>query len=211
VEPIVIVNFKAYEQGTGPKAVELASVCSAKGAWPAVQAADIAACSLTGAKVLAQHVDGVGFGAHTGSVLAATVKAAGAFGTLLNHSEKRLDRDEVFSAVKQCKDAGLKVVLCAASVEEAKSLSKAQPDYWAIELPELIGGDVSVVSADPDLVRRAVAELGDNVLVGAGVNSGEDLKASLDGGAKGVLVASAIVAKTADPEEALDKLYSMIR
>lgn len=207
MEPVVLVNFKTYERGTGALAVELAKTCAELGAWVAVQAADIREVSKAcNTKVLAQHIDDVSYGAHTGSIMPEAVKEAGAAGTLINHSEKRLSLEEVEKRVARCKELGLMSVVCAANVEEALDYLAFEPDYIAVELPELIGGDISIVSADPDIVKDAVSRLGHNVLMGAGVNSGEDLRKSLEYGAAGVILASAIVKKAADPRKALEAL-----
>ena len=51
-------------------------------------------------------------------------------------------------------------------IDEAKSLAALVPDYVAVEPPELIGGDVSVTSADPQIVSdtaSAVREASEEV------------------------------------------------
>ncbi len=210
MEPLVIVNFKTYKKATGQAAVSLTQACAESGAQVAVQAVDIQACAATGAQVWAQHVDSAGYGSHTGAVIVEAVKAAGAIGTLLNHSEHRLDDPTIGETVKRCKELGLKTVVCAASVEEAERYKAFAPDYIAVEIPALIGGDVSIMNAEPGIVKRAVEQLGSNVLVGAGVSSGDDLKTAMDEGAAGVLLASAIAKKADDPKAALRELYSKL-
>lgn len=209
-QPLVIINFKTYEQGIGSKAAALAKICNEFGTWVCPQPTDIAACAQTGATTLAQHIDAVGYGSHTGSILPEAVKAAGAVGSLINHAEKKLSDQEVGERVARLKELGMTSVVCAESLERAHALTQFKPDYIALELPELIGGDVSIVSAEPGIVQRAVHELGDNVLVGAGVSSGEDLKLAVEQGAAGVLLASAVVKKTDDPRAALNELYSAL-
>lgn len=211
-EPIVLVNLKCYASGTGPGAIALAQACEERGARIAVQTADIyRVCQHTDAEVWAQHVDPIEFGSFTGATLPEAVKQAGAVGTIINHSEHQLPPHIVEAAIERCKEVGLRTMVCADSLEKAKVIADFEPDYIALELPELIGGDVSITSADPDLIKQAVEELGDNVLVGAGVHSGEDLAKSLEFGAQGVLVASAVVKKTRDPRRALKELYSGLR
>ena len=66
----------------------------------------------------------------------------------------------------------------AADVEEAKALAKLNPTYIAVEPPELIGGDISVTTADPAIVSDTVAAVKSvqpkvRVLCGAGVKSGK--------------------------------------
>lgn len=204
---IVIVNFKAYKKSYGKQALALAEICKERDAWVCVSATELSQVAATGVRTLAQHVDGVSEGKHTGAILPEAVKAAGAFGTILNHSEKRLSRDELESAVRRCKEVGLYTVVCAESVEEAQSFLGLEADMLAVEIPELIGGDVSITSARPGIVAEAVDALGSNVLLGAGVSSAEDLQTALSEGAAGVLLASAIVDKAEDPKAALEALY----
>lgn len=210
MKPIVIVNFKTYEQGTGASAQHLAKTCKEFNAWVAVQPTDIRLCADTGATTLAQHVDDISYGAHTGSVLPEAVRDARAVGSLINHAERKLSDEEVGARVKRLKELGLTSIVCAESLERAQILNAFNPDYIALELPELIGGDVSIITAEPGIVSRAVEALGENVLLGAGVSSGEDLRLAMNQGAAGVLLASAIVSKTDDPRKALTELYSKL-
>ncbi|MCD6403579.1 MAG: tryptophan synthase subunit alpha, partial [Nanoarchaeota archaeon] len=88
-------------------------------------------------------------------------------------------------------------------------VASLQPDYVAIEPPELIGGKVSVVTR-PELVKKGIEAVKSiskktEVLVGAGVHSKEDVKKAIKLGAKGVFVASSIC-KAKDPEEKIREL-----
>lgn len=207
--PLVLVNCKAYEQGIGENVLRVARACEEMGACLAVQAVDVfRVSSQTSAEVWSQHVDPVGFGSHTGAVLPEAVKQAGAVGTLINHAEKQLSLDEIGAVVSRCKEVGLRTVVCASSVEVASQVASFAPDFVALELPELIGGDVSIVSADSSVVSEAVTAVSVPVLVGAGVSSHEDLVRSQELGAVGVLLASAVVKKADDPLVALRELYS---
>lgn len=207
---MIIVNFKTYEQATGDKAMALAKVheevVKETGAeiWVAVQAVDLAkvAWAAPGVPVLAQHVDAAGFGNSTGSVTPEAILMAGARGTLLNHSERRLNREILASTIARCKEVGLITVVCAKDPEEGASFLEFNPDYIAVEPPDLIGGDVSVITR-PEVVKKAVELIGGaKLLVGAGVKNGEDVKKALELGAKGVLLASGVT-KAKDPKAAL--------
>jgi len=86
------------------------------------------------------------------------------------------------------------------------------PDAVAVEPPELIGGDVSVSTADPGIVEDAVAAADAvdpdvDVFCGAGVSTGEDVAAAGELGASGILLASG-VAKADKPRAALEDLVS---
>ncbi len=181
----------------------------------AVQATDIfrvaAAVDTAVVEVFAQHIDANGQGKSTGFVTAEAVKEAGASGTLLNHAEHKIT--DIARRIATAKAAKLTTVVCAADVAEATVIAKtAQPDYIAVEPPELIGGKVSVSEAKPELIAAAVAAVKKansriTVLCGAGVNSREDVEKALELGTKGILVASSVVLAK-DPEKALLELIA---
>lgn len=210
---MLITNFKTYESATGQAAVDLAKIHqevfkeTGVEIAVAVQAADIWRVSQeVGISVFAQHIDAVGYGSSTGHILAESVKAAGAMGTILNHSEHRLERNVLKACITRAKEAGLKVIVCAKDPEEGASFLEFEPDWIAVEPPELIGGDISVSTAQPEIIESAARLIGgEKLLVGAGVKNGEDVKIALKLGAKGVLLASGIT-KASNPKEVLRDL-----
>ena len=109
---------------------------------------------------------------------------------------------------------GFPVCACAADVEEAKALAKLNPTYIAVEPPELIGGDISVTTADPSIVSDTVAAVKAvnpkvRVLCGAGVKSGKDVAKALELGAEGVLLASGVT-KATDVHAVLSDLVASL-
>lgn len=156
--------------------------------------------------ILAQHFDPVEFGAYTGHLAPHALIEAGAQGSLLNHAERKLGLDVIEKSVGMARSLGFFTLLCADTPYAGKALSEFDPDFIAIEPPELIGGDVSVTSANPQVVTDAVAMIGKgNVLVGAGIKTKEDVYRSLELGAAGVLLASGVT-KSMDPERVLFEL-----
>lgn len=212
-KPLIIVNFKTYSGATGDRALELAKIIEKVSKErdatiaAAVQAVDLRMIAkAVSIPVLAQHFDLAGDGAFTGHIAAHAVLASGAFGSLLNHSEKRLSLDDIEESLDLARSLGLFSVVCADTVYTGKALSELNPDLVAIEPPELIGGDISVSTAQPQLIFDAVTMIGkDKVVVGAGVKTGEDVRVALSYGAVGVLVASG-VCKSLDPEAVLNNL-----
>lgn len=203
---LFVVNFKAYEQGVGKAALKLAKACErvSERVLLAVQSADIHGVSgVVANPVLAQHVDDM-FGSFTGSQLLEAAKAAGARGSLLNHCEKQIPLDQIEKSVRRLRSLRMKSIVCAPSPEMVKRIAVFKPDFIAYEPPELVGGSVSVVSAREDLLRKAI-NMYPNVLCGAGINAREDVVKAEELGAKGVLVASAVV-KAKNPEKALRAL-----
>lgn len=216
---LIVLNFKTYRESTGETALRLAEICedisreySVKIAV-APQVADIHAISeAVKIPVYAQHVDGVGYGGFTGHVTAASIKAAGASGSLINHSERRLRLADIEASIAACKSSGLTTIICTNNVATTRAAAALEPDFVAVEPPELIGSGIPVSKADPDVVRDSVDAVKDiaptvGVLCGAGITHGEDLKAALELGSEGVLLASGII-KAKDQRRALEDLVT---
>ena len=210
-EPVLFVNFKVYKRASGRKAEELAKVCEKVALEteteiiPVVQAADIYRVNQAAesSKIFAQHVDEVEGGAFTGHVLIEDVEENGAVGTILNHSENRIPMDKIEATIKRCKQLGFPVVVCAKDADEVEKIAKLKPNYVAYEPPELIGGNISVSTAKPEVITESVKKAGDvPLIVGAGVKTTDDVKKSIKLGAVGVLVASGII-KAENQEQAL--------
>ena len=201
----LVVNFKNYPEVMGEGSVRLA--LAMKKASEGVQIEAIAAppvpmislvAARGGVQVYSQTVGGGSGDKTTGSVLPEAVKAAGASGTILNHSESRSSREELRILLPRLNRMGLGVCLCAQTAVEAAELSGLEPRYLAVEPPELIGAGVAVSKARPELIRETVAAArragyAGRVLCGAGIVSGEDVARAVELGADGVLVASSVV------------------
>jgi len=213
--PIIITNFKTYSSSLGKKAIELAKVHEKVSRETgvsfavAVNACDISAVSReVSIPVFAQHIDPAGLGGFTGQMPPEAVQSAGAVGTLLNHSESRLRLDILEQAVILAKKNSLKICICANTPESGQAVSAFAPDFVAVEPPELIGGDISVTSADPEIITKSVEKITESqVLVGAGIKNGADVKKAIELGAAGVLLASGVT-KAENPEEVLRDLAS---
>jgi len=217
LNPFVLINFKTYEQGTGKKALKLAKlaekVAKETGADIAVSVESPSIHMISQAvdiPVFAQHIDSVNFGSNTGHILPETVKEMGAKGTLLNHSERRLDFMNIDKYIEKCKSLGLKSLVCVKDLKETKFALQFSPDYIAYEDPELIGSGIPISKAQPDKVKQFVELFTDTEtipLCGAGISTGNDVKAAIELGTKGVLLASGVV-KSDDPERVLRDLIS---
>ncbi|MFH1649807.1 MAG: triose-phosphate isomerase [Candidatus Woesearchaeota archaeon] len=218
---IIIVNVKAYAESIGSKLISLVDACSkvrkdtGTDIRIAVPLTEISKAVNRGVPILAQHIDPIAPGKHTGYVTAEMIKLAGASGTLLNHSEHRLRLDVLEESITRCHMVGLQVVACANDALTGAAIGKLKPDLIAIEPPELIGGKISVSTAHPELISDSVKlitgkKVGRNVLVGAGVHTRADVLKAFELGAGGVLVASGVVLAK-DPERALRELATDAR
>lgn len=216
--PLIVVNFKSYEQGTGENALKLAKihqkVAEETGASIAIAVGALDLAKVVEAvkiPVFVQHMDHFSYGGHTGYVIADEVKALGAYGTLLNHAEHPLENEALGKSIARAREVGLFTLVCANTPERGCEILKFNPDLVAVEPPELIGGDISVSKAEPQIIEKAVAMIGENrVLVGAGVKNSDDVKIALSLGASGVLLASGVV-KAHDPYAVLMDLVSGLK
>ena len=211
---ILAVNFKAYLEATGKKAVELAKMADKVAADTGVslivapQFTDIKSVSeKVDIMVFGQHVDSLKPGPFTGHIVAEALKSAGAAGTLINHSEKRLNNSSISSAVTLCGEADLYSLVCADTAKAAADIAEMRPDIIAVEPPDLIGSGVSVSKARPELITDSLREIRRTnrtvkVLCGAGVSTPDDVSKALELGTEGVLVASSVV-KSANPSSLL--------
>lgn len=218
-ENLVVVNFKTYQTAHGLSAENLAKIMenlesnarivAVVSAFDLSSVVDIA----PNLEVWTQHLDPIQFGSNTGWLHPDTAIERGAKGTLINHAEHKVSIEHIAMLLDQVPE-DFTVCACAADIEEAKSLAALRPTFVAVEPPELIGGDVSVTSADPkivtgtvDAVRDISADVG--ILCGAGVKNGSDVSMALELGTSGVLLASGVT-KSSNPLEALNDLISKI-
>jgi triosephosphate isomerase len=214
---MVFVNYKTFEESSGVKAlaltkiIEEAALESQVKIIPVVQIID-AESIIAGTKleVWIQHIDPISYGAHTGWTLPEEAVRVGVSGVFLNHSEHKFDSlDSLYTANEKAMTANLKTLIFAGNLEELKKVCAFAPTYVAYEPAELVGSTTTSVSrAQPEIISQA-AEIargaGLPLIVGAGVSSMEDVKKSVELGAVGVAVATAIV-KAIDPKIKLMEL-----
>ena len=216
--PIIVVNFKTYSTALAEHAETLgkfmADVETNARMVAVTSAFDLSSVSaISGLEVWAQHLDPVGQGSHTGWLEPQTAIARGASGTIINHAEHKVSIDHVRDLMAMLPD-DFPICACAADVAEARALAELGPTFIAVEPPELIGGDISVTTADPAIVSDTVAavkEVNPNVrvLCGAGVKNGQDVATAISLGAEGVLLASGVT-KANDIPGVLRDLVSLI-
>jgi len=217
--PVIVLNVKTYEEATWSNALRIAKLMDKIGNETgasmaiAVQATDIALCTNeVSIPIFAEHIDPIKPGSHTGWTLPEAVKSAGAIGTLINHSEHRLILADIDICITRAKELGLDHIVCSNNVATSKAIAAFSPNFVAVEPPELIGGDISVTTANPKIVSDSVEVVKNidknvGVLCGAGVKNGRDVAKSIELGADGVLLASGIV-KAKDQEEVIRDLVS---
>lgn len=219
--PLIAINFKAYPQSMGESGLKLARLCETVAEETGIafmvcpQQTDLKfIVSQVSIPVYAQHIDACEPGSRTGHVVAEAVKSSGAEGTLINHSECRMRVFDIDWLIRKCQSLNLKTIVCTNNIDVSKASAALHPTYVAVEPPELIGGDISVTTANPEIVSGTVAEIKKvapdvKVLCGAGVKTGEDVRVAVELGTEGVLLASGVV-KAQTPKEVLYNLVEEV-
>ncbi|MHA1925007.1 MAG: triose-phosphate isomerase [Candidatus Thorarchaeota archaeon] len=220
--PVIAINFKTYPQATGEKAVLLAQTCEKVSKEYGVsivacpQVPDLYRVSrAVDIPVFSQHMDPGDPGRFTGHVLGETLVEAGCVGTLLNHSENRMELADIEDAVRRAEQLNLYTIVCTNNPLVSVAAASLNPNSIAVEPPELIGSGISVSQAQPEVISGTVERIRTvnkkvAILTGAGISTGGDVEAAIKLGTQGVLLASA-VAKSDKPEEVLKGLIEPIR
>ena len=130
-------------------------------------------------------------------------------------------QEEFFHVFNRLQEEGRQIVLtCDRYPKEIVGLEERLESrfVWgmtaAVEPPELIGGDISVTTADPGIVSGTAAAVkaanpNVRVLCGAGVKNGADVAMAIELGTEGVLLASGVT-KANDPAAVLRDLVSQL-
>ena len=199
-----IINCKNYEEIAGEKIIKFVKTAEKVSKKYKIKIAIAPPQHLVGAitkssiPILAQHVDDSKVGSTTGFVIPELLKKSKVKGALINHSEHRIPSKEITNIISKLKELKMISVLCVKDVAEVKKYVKLNPDYIAIEPPELIGSGKAVSKEQPDLITKAAEAVKNSknntkLLCGAGIVSGEDVAKAVELGSKGILVASGIV------------------
>lgn len=199
-----IINCKNYEEIAAEKIVKFVKTAEIASKKYKVKIAIappqhlLGVVSRSSIPIFAQHVDNSKIGSTTGFIVPELLKKSGVKGSLINHSEHRISGKEIELLVLKLRELKMISVVCVRDVSEAKKYSKLNPDYIAIEPPELIGSGKAVSKEKPELITKAVAAVKESknktkLLCGAGIASGEDVSAAISLGSSGILVASGII------------------
>ena len=148
--------------------------------------------------VFCQHIDDAEAGQSTGFFIPEMAKSYGAAGSIINHSEHRLSYVVISNLVQRLKQLSMTSVVCAQTPKEVAELAKLNPDFIAIEPPELIGSGKAVSKESPKIIQDSIKSAAQSskytkLICGAGIVDQSDVTAALQLGVEGILVASGIV------------------
>jgi triosephosphate isomerase len=198
----LIINFKNYEEVSADKGIKLAKLARNVAeklkieivvAPPQPVVAFIA--KNVEIPVICQHVDNEKVGPSTGFIVPEIAKSYGAIGSLINHSEHRMEMSSIASLVERMRKIGMTSIVCAREPHEVIEISSFRPDFIAIEPPELIGSGKAVSRENPAIITKSIQGAGSrsSVICGAGITDKGDVAKAMELGSEGILVASGIV------------------
>ena len=217
--PLFLLNLKAYPTAAGRRALTIGKMLERLGGRSGVSVALAPSAPDIGwlarelaIPIVAQHVDPGPPGPFTGWTVPESLVAAGARGSLVNHSEHPLPIPAVQVTMNRLAESRLTAILCAANGRYVQRLVRFRPPFLAIEPPELIGGRRSVSTARPEVISETVRLVqrrspSTRVLCGAGIHDRTDVRKALALGSEGILVASA-VALAKRPDRAIQELLA---
>ena len=212
---IIVINFKNY--AINLKLINRAHIIEKylPRSIIAVPATDIFELTAeTRLKVFAEHIDWQKKGRATGFIIPEEVKDDGATGSLLNHSEHQLSFSAIKKTMKRASQAKLKIILCAASVAQARVFIKLKPWAIAFEDPKLVGSKKSITKYRTNDVEKFTSLLKKTRIIplcGAGIHSAEDVLSARKLGCKGILISSAIANVLQKKAEKLLKEISKLK
>lgn len=213
---LIILNFKNYLEISGEKTLELAYISkevSKKYNIDIILAPPIPTIYYLNKSIdlpiISQHVDNENHGSTTGYIIPELAKSYGAIGSLINHSEHRLDYKTIEQLVNRLKTLDMISIVCASDVIEVGIFAKFNPDMIAIEPPELIGTGKAVSKVRPSVITESVVEAKkysrSKIICGAGIVDKSDIIGAIGLGSQGILIASGIV-KSKSWEKKLSEL-----
>lgn len=161
--------------------------------------------------VTAQHMDGIYPGRGMGFVLPESLYHVGVRATFLNHAEHALSISQLKLALERCKELGIKSIVCADSIDEAKAIAYLNPDILLCEPTELIGtgttSNQSYMRQTNQIVKAINRDI--QVMQAAGISKPEDVFQTIQLGADGTGCTSGIV-KATNPEKMLRKMIHSV-
>lgn len=162
--------------------------------------------------VCAPHMDPLRPGRGLADILPEELKASGADGVMLNHSERPVSYAVLEETIERAREVGLFTIVCASSMAEIRAVALLRPDIIVAEPSELIGtgttSDLSYMTASTEAVREIDARI--LVLQAAGISGGDDVERVIRSGADATGSSSA-VALASDRAAMAEEMLAAVR
>lgn len=161
--------------------------------------------------VIAQYMDTIRPGRGMGAVLPEALKAAGAQGVVINHSERPMTLPQIRETIERANELDMLSFVCADTVAEAKALAQFNPDILNPEPSELIGsGEASPMSYVRE-VSEVIKAINPDILVeqAAGITTAQQIYDFIMAGSDGAGSASGIL-QAPEPLVLLDEMVAAV-
>ncbi len=202
---LIIINCKNYLEVAGEKILQLSEIAKDISTSNKVQImiAPPQNCLFYLSRfiklpIICQHIDDKKIGATTGFIIPELAKSYGAVGSLINHSEHRIEHTHIQKLIERLRQLNMTSIVCAATSKEVGELARLNPNMIAIEPPELIGTGKAVSKVNPSIITQSVNEANKHsenikLICGAGIVDKADVQSAINLGSKGILVASGLI------------------
>ncbi|MGZ5510243.1 MAG: triose-phosphate isomerase [Nitrososphaeraceae archaeon] len=202
---LIIINCKNYLEVAGEKIIQLSEIAKDISNSNNVQImiappqnSLFYLSQFVKLPLICQHIDYEKTGATTGFIIPELAKSYGASGSLINHSEHRIEYEVIQNLVERLRQLNMTSIVCASSSQEVGKFARLHPDMIAIEPPELIGTGKAVSKVNPSIITESVKEAGRyseniKVICGAGIVDKTDIKSAINLGSQGILLASGLI------------------
>lgn len=209
---MIFLSLKTYKEATGQAVIKLLSSVSKVSKKqkvtiiPVAQPTDIYLIKKKlNIEVWAQHIDPIDPGRNFGFISAYAVKEAGATGVIINHSEHKLDKETIIKTIKKAREYDLKIMVIGQTPEMVLTYDSFDIDFIAYEKEDLIAGPVSMIDEKEEEIKKLVKKLKHPLIIGAGIQDGEDVRKTKKSGAYGVLLATSFI-KASNHKKKLEEL-----
>lgn len=157
--------------------------------------------------VSAQHMDSLKPGRGMGHIFGESLKEIGVGATFLNHAEHPMKFSELVATINRCKELGIISIVCADTIEDAKTLAYLTPDIILCEPTELIGTGKTSDDNYIEDTNNVIKSINDKILVmqAAGISDANDVYRTINLGADGTGCTSGII-KAPNPENMLKEM-----
>ena len=162
--------------------------------------------------VFAPYMDALRPGRGLTEILPEALKAAGAKGVVLNHSERPMSLNALKKTIDRANELELLTFVCADTISEAQAIAHLHPDIMNPEPTELIGsGQVSGMGYVKEVIK-AVKAIDPNILVeqAAGITTAHQVYDFIMAGSEAAGSSSGIL-NSPDPYALLNDMVHSVR
>jgi triosephosphate isomerase len=162
--------------------------------------------------VLAPYMDTLRPGRGMADVLPEALKAAGAQGVVINHSERPMTLTAIKKTIDRANELDLLSFVCCDSIMEAQAVAQLHPDIMNPEPTELIGTGIASDMTYVKEVIRAVKAIDPAILVeqAAGITTAQQVYDFIMAGSEAAGSASGIL-NSPDPLKLVAEMIAYVR